>query len=266
MVFVIGASKRRPPMKFRSHETGEVYDNIYAARSPFCKENRCSTCVMPNLFREKELPSGVETCAGFCEKYPYEAARLMGYEVVEEEPSGDRGQLEYGNAVEGMCCDCAHGGPCCSWDENEDCQHRKEDGTCWVPYTKEEANMDKSLKDWTLGELKEWCYQYGKAHTNKPCEQTCPIYQRGICCREWVHEWDLEEKPRWTQQEVERAKDLKESVGAYKVVRGEYAEADLTLRRETIGKDRCWDIPRELFPSLRLGQSVTLDEIIGGSK
>ena len=43
------------------------------------------------------------------------------------------------NAVEGMCCDCAHGGPCCSWDENEDCQHRKEDGTCWVPYTKEEA-------------------------------------------------------------------------------------------------------------------------------
>lgn len=49
----------------------------------------------------------------------------MGYEVVED-------------AVAGMCCDCAYGGPCCSWDENEDCQHKKEDGTCWVPFTKEE--------------------------------------------------------------------------------------------------------------------------------
>ena len=35
----------------------------------------------------------------------------MGFKVVEDEPSGNRGQLEYVNAVEGMCCDCAHGGP-----------------------------------------------------------------------------------------------------------------------------------------------------------
>lgn len=56
---------------------------------------------------------------------PREAARLMGYEVVEDD------------AVEGMCCDCAHGGPCCSPDENTNCADRKEDGTCWVPYKKE---------------------------------------------------------------------------------------------------------------------------------
>lgn len=42
-----------------------------------------------------------------------------------------------GDVVEGMCCDCAHGGPCCSPDENTNCADRKEDGTCWVPYTKE---------------------------------------------------------------------------------------------------------------------------------
>lgn len=74
---------------------------------------------------------------------------------------------------------------------------------------KEEANMDKPLKDWTLGELQEWCYQYRKAHTDKPCEQACPIYQRGICRCEWVHEWDLDEKPRFTEQEVEVAKAIK---------------------------------------------------------
>lgn len=50
------------------------------------------------------------------------------------------------NAIEGMCCDCAHGGPCCSWDENEDCQHKKEDGTCWVPYTKGETDLDEAIE------------------------------------------------------------------------------------------------------------------------
>ena len=50
------------------------------------------------------------------------------------------------NVVEGMCCDCAHGGPCCSLDENEDCQHRKKAGTCWVPYTEEDSNMDKKVQ------------------------------------------------------------------------------------------------------------------------
>lgn len=35
--------------------------------------------------------------------------------------------------VEGMCCDCVHGGPCCSFDENSDCKFRAEDGSCWAP-------------------------------------------------------------------------------------------------------------------------------------
>jgi hypothetical protein len=170
----------------------------------------------------------------------------MGFKVVED-------------AVAGMCCDCAHGGPCCSWDENEDCQHRKKDGTCWVPYTKEEANMDKPLKEWTLGELKEWCYQYRKAHTNKPCEQTCPIYQRGICCREWVHEWDLEEKPRWTEQEVEIVKNLLEVVGP--------AELRKVADMVTMKVDgKIIYLRKDAFPSLKNEMVVTLYEIIGGAE
>lgn len=143
----------------------------------------------------------------------------------------------------------------------------------WLQFTsksdaslkQEEANMDKPLKDWTLGELKEWCYQYGKAHTNNPCEQKCPIYQRGICCREWVHEWDLEGKPRWTEQEVERAKAIKEIFpNAYKLARNLSAitiyrvEDDIPFYLATIQAER--------FPSLRPGETVTLDEIIGGAQ
>lgn len=72
-------------MKFRNPETGKVYDDIYAAKGPFCVKNRCGTCAIPNLFRDEELPCGVYTCADFLENYPQEAARLMGYEVVKDE-------------------------------------------------------------------------------------------------------------------------------------------------------------------------------------
>lgn len=123
--------------------------------------------------------------------------------------------------------------------------------------------MDKPLKDWTLGELKEWCYQYGKAHTNNPCEQKCPIYQRGICCREWVHEWDLEGKPRWTEPEVEDAKCTKRILGVDVVSRNEYGGG--LVASQSNGSVSIV-ITRELFPSLRPGESVTLDEIIGGAK
>lgn len=220
-------------MKFRNPETGEVF------------ETHCDTC-----------GAGSSGCklvwknvsCGRLKENPHEAARLMGFKVVED-------------AVAGMCCDCAHGGPCCSWDENEDCQHRKEDGACWVPYTMKETNMGKPLKEWTLGELKEWCYQYRKSHTNKPCEQTCPIYQRGICCREWVHEWDLEEKPRWTKQEVERAK-------AIKLIYPNAEKLELIPCAIRVYTDigAIAYLHADLFPSMKNGQISTLDEIIGGAE
>lgn len=197
-------------MKFRS-KTGEVLTGEQA-QLRFCKGRHCCECPM-----NQESPAK-ECCVDFRKSHPHEAARLMGYEVVEDEHVGNSEQLE-------------------------------------------EANMDKPLKEWTLGELKEWCYQYRNAHTNKPCEQTCPIYQRGICCREWVHEWDLEEKPRWTEQEVERAK-------AIKVL---YPEADNLNEcdpqiKVLNTKFVIATLDTALFPSLRPSETVKLDEIIGGTE
>lgn len=110
-------------MKFRNPETGEVVTDEQA-HGQFCRGRNCCEC---------PINQTQENCIGFRRSRPYEAARLMGFEVVED-------------AVAGMCCDCTHGGPCCSWDENEGCQYRKEAGSCWVPYTKAEADLDEAIE------------------------------------------------------------------------------------------------------------------------
>ena len=213
-------------MKFKNPETGVVFDNISAMVDTFCQlQESCGNWCPLRVY--KPVPG----CRNFTNMHPKEAARLMGYEVVEEHTQTH--EKSHADAIEN------------------------------ARVQSEEANMDKPLKDWTLGELKEWCYQYRKAHTDKPCEQTCPIYQRGICSLEWIHEWDIEEKPRFTQQEVERAK-------AIKVLYPEilYIQADdRCLRGFNKGKEGIFfDYVLSWFPSLRPNETVTLDEIIGGAE
>lgn len=166
------------------------------------------------------------------------------------------------NAVEGMCCDCAHGGSCCSWDENEDCQHRKEDGACWAPYTIKETNMDKQkpLSDWTLGEVKEHCKEQRDTParcTGCKMQKYCDQYfgRQGDAAAPKY--WDLTEPPRWTEQEVEDAETVKHIFG----------RSD-TVKRTTEGALSFGGIilNAQMFPALRPGQSVTLDEIIGGAQ
>ena len=319
-------------MKFRNPETGEVFEIL--SKWEFFYGQRAGR----ELWADKPKEVQDQDIANFnrdietVKNWVNEAARLMGYEVVEDE----KGEANMDNAVEGMCCDCAHGGPCCSWDENEDCQYWKEDGTCWVPYTKEETNMDKPricevlgvdvdevftietpvrkstycrideegkiyntcietlcyainhpdriirkpkqkqeekgmatdfeikitqirrdkpLKDWTLGECQEWCSCYTR------CPGKCPLFN---FCKQLQNEpgkWELNDKPRWTEQEVERAKAIKvlypeadkldECDPQIKVLNTEFVIATLD---------------NALFTSLRPGETIKLDEIIGGTE
>lgn len=126
-----------------------------------------------------------------------------------------------------------------------------------------EANMDKPLKDWTLGELQEWCYQYRKAHTDKPCEQTCPISQRGICRCEWVYEWDLEGKPRFTEQEVEATKAIRILFPCATHLIQFQPNEPVSVKA---GDAFVLNLNSTLFPSVQPGQSYTLDDIIGGAQ
>lgn len=163
---------------------------------------------------------------------------LMGYEVVEEHMQTH--EKMHVDAIENACVQ------------------------------SEEANMDKPLKDWTLGEAKEYC-----TSRNGNCADDCIFSKKGIgmVCGiapkpVW---WTLPEKPRFTQQEVEDAKTIKRMFGA---------DNFTYIRKDQFGLCEMMDGPGDdpnvgwcaigmeegMFPSLRPEETVTLDEIIGGAE
>ena len=199
-------------MEFRNLETGEVFD-VRTGVERFCYGKECDTCPMYN-----RCPN--DFCSEWAVDHPHEAARLMGYEVVEDE--------------------------------------------------KEEANMDKPRICEVLGvEPKEkfdagsykdaYVDLYGTIRTNigtlMDADQVCNIIN---------HPDRIIRKPRFTQQEVESAKII--SVLFPEATHIERLRGSKVLG--ITGAEDGWiaDIESSLFPEIKSGQSVTLDEIIGGAE
>ena len=210
-------------MKFRNTETGEVFTDEHA-HVKFCIGRSCYECPM------NQASPVQETCVDFRKSHPHEAARLMGYEVVDKHtPTHEK-------------------------------THADAIGITRVQ--SEEANMDKPLKDWTLGEAKEYC-----TSRNGNCADDCIFSKKGIgmVCGiapkpVW---WTLPEKPRFTQQEVEDAKTL---------LRVFPERLDSISRSKdgtvTLAAKGAWRgyLNNDAFPSIQPGQEYTLDEIIGGAQ
>ena len=152
--------------------------------------------------------------------HPHEAARLMGYEVVE--------------------------------------------------YEKEEATMDKPRICEVLGvEVGERFNVYGncldwhvdeKGHVVSDDDKRCVDDVIYLAIN---HPDRIIRKPHWTEQEVENAKYTKRILEVDVVSRNEYGGGLVAGRSDG---SVSIVVNRELFPSLRPGQSVTLDEIIGGAQ
>ena len=123
---------------------------------------------------------------------------------------------------------------------------------------KEEANMDKPLKDWTLGELKGYCYR--APHNCIGCKvkggrNNCPFDGEPA-------KWDLTERPRFTQQEVEAAKAIKTLFPCAVSVK----RLDLSIRVQDRDEVLIVQLSNSLFRSIQLGETYTLDEIIGSAE
>lgn len=242
-------------LKFRDPVTQKVFSGIVDANDYFCAKSavECNSCPL-------DIPSHQQkkiSCESWCKTNQEEAARLMGYEVVEDEP-------------EKTCDSCKHykGNKVCGFKDFA-IQITPEQG-CAVWKPKEEANMEKPLKDWTLGEAKEYC-----TSRNGNCADDCIFSKKGIgmVCGiapkpVW---WTLPEKPRFTQQEVEDAKTIKRMFGTDNFTHIHKDEDGWTEMMDGPGED--WTIgwcsigmEEGMFPSIRPGETVTLDEIIGGAE
>jgi len=215
-------------MKFRNPETGEVF------------ETHCDTC-----------GAGSSGCklvwknvsCGRLKENPYEAARLMGFEVVEDDT------LTLGKAIE---------------------KYLK---------IKEEDNMDKPRICEVLGvEVGERVYykgpndemlQFFVQPDGVPVfvfENRKPVGKIGMgyaIAQAINHPDRIIRKPRWTQQEVELAKAAKKLFPEASDLARMNACA-LALSNDHGG--HIANINSDLFPSLPLGLCVKLDEIIGGAK
>lgn len=227
-------------MKFRNFETGEVleilskWDFFYGQRA-----GRELWADKPRDVQDQDIADfnrDMETITNWV----HEAARLMGFKVVEDEPSGNPGQLE-----EACIMEC----PVCGKE---------------FDIHLEETNMDKQkpLSDWTLGEVKEHCKEQRDTParcTGCEMQKYCDQYfgRQGDAAAPKY--WDLTEPPRWTEQEVEMAKAIKVlfpcAIAITKAPFGSVFVSGASLTLST-----------EYFPSIQPGQSVTLDEIIGGAQ
>ena len=116
--------------------------------------------------------------------------------------------------------------------------------------------MDKLLKDWTLGEIKEYCREKGY-HCGD-----CPAKDEGDRCKlnSTPEIWPLEPKPRFTQQDIDDAKMLKAVFGKNGIIK-RYDKAT-TEPYSTLVFNNIY-INENMFPNIKEGQEYSLDEIIG---
>ena len=229
-------------MKFRNKKTRKVFSTITGAWTAFMCPGPCGDC---NLQRgstcEKE----------WIEAHPHEAARLMGYEVVDDDEPR-------------TCFNCIG----CEIEKDFDPQEGRKN---WVK--RKEANMDKPRICEILGVEVGEVWTFGgdptKFRINKDGRREyyhCDRWQDGCAefnlCDIINHPDFINRKPRFTEQEVERAKAIKVIYPtAYRL-----EEADpLICVWDKEGKFLA-HVDVNLFLSLKPEQSYTLDEIIKGAQ
>ena len=235
-------------MKFRNPETGEVF------------ETHCDTC-----------GAGSSGCklvwknvsCGRLKENPHEAARLMGYEVVEDTSTDTL--TGRGDAL----------------TENEDTLTKETNIDHFREGTKmmEEANMDKPRICEVLGVVPEEKFEIrgntlGRFRINKygtfqlEISNDCWGFSTVECLNNLInHPENIARKPRWTEQEVERAKAIKVLYPVVKTL----AYVDIVGQTFYMYDDEdnykgSLDNLDETFPTLRSIRRATLDEIIGGAQ
>ena len=217
-------------MKFRS-KTRKVVLTIDEALEQFCDSKEdCDYC---------EIREPVQQYAGTkrpCHEYtmanPYEAARLMGYEVVEDDHIPQAEKKEETNMDKPRICEVL--------------------GV--------EVNENFKFNDFPFDECKVYFVGTdGEIRNAKGGSVT-----GGELCYIINNPDRIIHKPRWTEQDKEDALMVKRVFGEHQIgVRRDYLGQLFTIAEKGCPTTA---INRDMFPSVKTEQSVKLDEIIGGAE
>mgnify|MGYP006919209247 CR=1 FL=1 len=242
-------------MKFRS-KTGEVYIGILEAMDYYCDSKEdCNDCALREPVKSYQKQKN--PCYAYVADNPHEAARLMGFEVVEDTSEDGYLSEEECKAYRDMLN-----------------QNGKPMGINISDLMKE-ANMDKPRICDVLGVNVDEEFEFD-FDSNQVSRGTMKIGADGLRYykdkKDWFQCWNEKDliyiinhpdriirKPRFTQQEVERAKAIKTLWPCAKaIVKAESGAISVVGATIELNVDH--------FPSLHPGKTVTLDEIIGGAE
>jgi hypothetical protein len=166
-----------------------------------------------------------ECCVDFRKSHPHEAARLMGYEVVEDDHIPQAEKKEETNMGKPRICEVLG------------------------------VDVDEVFTIETPVRKSTYCRIDEKGKIYNTCVETL--------CYAINHPDCIIRKPRWTEQEVEDAKAIRRIMSEYTdiVRKKDGCVTHLFLTSEDVED---YFLDSGLFPSLRPGETVKLDEIIGG--
>lgn len=228
-------------MKFKDPATGEVFHTIRQAVQNHCSF-RCNDRVCP--YWESA------GCVGMLKRYtvdnPHEAASLMGYEVVEEHTKTH--EKTHADAIEN------------------------------ARVQSEEANMDKpricevlgvepeekfEIRGNTLGRFRINKYGTFQIEISNDCWGSSTVE----CLNNLInHPENIARKPRFTEQEVERAKAIQVMWPEAKEVRVRNGAQGEIEYRVCTGCAVLGVLYGDVFPTMERLKEYTLDEIIGGAE
>ena len=216
-------------MKFRNPNTKEVYEVVHnnCEASGFCANLSCLFCPISN--KTKGM------CSTWINDNPNEAARLMGYEVVEDD--------------------------CDQSQKSRNSVAKKEEDNMNKPRICEvlgmEVNQNFQFNDFPFDEVKSYFIgtdgEIRNVHGGEVASsELCYIITHPDC---------IIREPRWTEQEVERAKAIKMLYSEAESIEM-YGFGIRVFNRKLV----IATLDPSLFPSLRQNEIITLDEIIGGAE
>lgn len=216
-------------MKFRNPNTKEVYEVVHnnCEASGFCANLSCLFCPISN--KTKGM------CSTWINDNPNEAARLMGYEVVEDD--------------------------CDQSQKSRNSVAKKEEDNMNKPRICEvlgmEVNQNFQFNDFPFDEVKSYFIgtdgEIRNVHGGEVASsELCYIINHPDC---------IIREPRWTEQEVERAKAIKMLYSEAESIEM-YGFGIRVFNRKLV----IATLDPSLFPSLRQNEIIILDEIIGGAE